>query len=318
MTNYLLNDEVYGDCKEGSISGQNRGKRFSGKRFQQLWFAVKRFSPIHRPHSRKLSINTCDSDQDYNGRPTWSPFIKRRNPDKKRYRLYSSHPDISSNKLHDTFVQDSLEIDVDRKRDIKYSPNRSPLNRIKKIKRDMQRCVQKIPSSDYELNHIDANNHEVSDTHPVDAPTGPRGSAEEPETATTSPKFFLSNMLQQSSLSGRFGKLRREKTIDSTNEPPDIEEDIINVNYCSTQPEGTKSSTGSVVEDVDRGKMDKVKARMIKLFIKLLFSQISSGPDRDRIHKLLQYPFFQVDIHLRNAQNLLAKDACGKVSIVIK
>ncbi|KAH9497246.1 Multiple C2 and transmembrane domain-containing protein 2 [Dermatophagoides farinae] len=37
-----------------------------------------------------------------------------------------------------------------------------------------------------------------------------------------------------------------------------------------------------------------------------------------RIHRLLQYPFFQIDCHLKHGENLLAKDSCGTSDPYVK
>ncbi|OTF76619.1 multiple C2 and transmembrane domain-containing protein 1-like [Euroglyphus maynei] len=37
-----------------------------------------------------------------------------------------------------------------------------------------------------------------------------------------------------------------------------------------------------------------------------------------RIHRLLQYPFFQIDVHLKYGENLLAKDSCGTSDPYVK
>lgn len=168
----------------GSSSRRANASVFSGKRFQQIWFAVKRYSPIHRPkpqqgsqygkQPRKHSISENEHlVHDNTGgacKLSWSPFAKRKQRTKKRYGLYSSHPDISSNHLNEEveFLQEAnnsrILLDEEGKAllanssspsSTRWDPhsilNRSPLSRIKKIKRDMQRCVNRTTSSDYEL-----------------------------------------------------------------------------------------------------------------------------------------------------------------------
>src|SRR5699024_2662698 len=95
---------------ETNLSSASSSRRnptiFGAKRFQQIWFAVKRFSPIHRPKQndtnepRKLSISENEHlvhDSAAGAyKLSWSPFARRRQANKKRYGLYSSHPDICS------------------------------------------------------------------------------------------------------------------------------------------------------------------------------------------------------------------------------
>ena len=170
---------------------RNQTLLFASKRLQQIWFAMKRFSPIHRPkeyqnnlnhnnqHSttipsvtkpRKYSINceterySSHTDSSVTGSPcklTWSPFTKRKQTDNnKKYRLYSSHPNIVNLNEEEQFGKQNVIMDEtklnyinasNRKDPISNPMVRSPLNRIKKIKRDVQRCVHRVTSSDHEL-----------------------------------------------------------------------------------------------------------------------------------------------------------------------
>lgn len=192
---------------------------FGSKRFQQLWFAVKRFSPIHRPripaaaadddeeveeeealdndnnkdgHQRHRSRKLSASENEHLVHDTlagtyklsWSPFGKRKHHQsnfsntREQYGLYSSHPEIinninnNNNTLHDDseeyHLQDTVVKMLRKKEKVELTGNdlassspskssSSPLSRIKKIKRDMQRCVTRDSSSDYELNDQNGN-----------------------------------------------------------------------------------------------------------------------------------------------------------------
>jgi len=151
------------DDTNSSANARRNTALFGSKRFQQIWFVMKRFSPIHRPKenairtkTRKHSVGCEQLVGESTSKLTWSPFVRRRQSDKKRHRLYSSHPDISSTHLNEQeFVQGPKMSDEPSAGSSRWDPSsiitRSPLNRIKKIKRDMQRCVQRVTSTDYDF-----------------------------------------------------------------------------------------------------------------------------------------------------------------------
>lgn len=124
---------------------------FTSRRLQQFWVAVKRFSPKHR--SRNLSI--AGEENGGPDRVNWSPFARRKADKSRQYRLYSSHPDISCSQLNECLDEPPAPLRPEVKGDC--GDSRSPMSRIRKIKRDMQRCVQKATSSDSELGQSKSN-----------------------------------------------------------------------------------------------------------------------------------------------------------------
>lgn len=135
----------------------------------------------HQSHRiRKLSENEHLVHDTVAGtyKLSWSPFGRRKHQQnsntREQYGLYSSHPENINNNtsLHDNdeeyHLQDTVMKMLRKKEKVELASNdlassspskssSSPLSRIKKIKRDMQRCVTRDSSSDYELNDQNGN-----------------------------------------------------------------------------------------------------------------------------------------------------------------
>lgn len=329
---------------------------FGSKRFQQLWFAVKRFSPIHRPrtsaqagddeeeeedgeeevedeeeedngkhrhhhhHRRKLSASENEhlvhDTAAGSCRLSWSPFARRKhhhhnnnnnnNNTKEQYGLYSSHPEISIHSIHPSsqHPQDGEEKMLRIKKekmelsgghhDVSSSHSKSsssPLSRIKKIKRDMQRCVTRDSSSDYEL--CDQNGSLKPNN------SSSRDKAKDEENV----QLLANNAIINSA---------------------DLKEDC-----ATTNNGGYKQSSIEHFDDDDLENFTSFGAPQLDSLIGQ--PELPSGGipldkvenyetilQRQKISKLLKYPFYQVDIHLRSASNLLAKDSCGTSDPYVK
>ncbi|KAI2807989.1 Multiple C2 and transmembrane domain-containing protein 2 [Blomia tropicalis] len=269
--------------------------RFGTKRFQQIWLAMKRFSPIHRPNKydhhysssagtvRKRRKHSADSN-DHNESSkmsNWSPFTRRRadnSTKSKRHRLYSSHPELSSTQLND---KDFLH-ETSKEETVNSESNRSPLNRIKKIKRDMQRCVQRMTSSGEFVAEQYSNDNQQDDGNVLVVESTEKKN-EEKELVKIDKRR----------------PLQRTTTIDQSS--VDNLDDLNDENVEHVK---------NIIETRQQFNTEKITLEGAQNYDDLL--------QRQRISKLLKYPFYQVDIHLRNAINLLAKDSCGTSDPYVK